>query len=63
MTIPGLVQAEVSPQGELGMAGVNPDVLRAPKKVLSDLVHHFRRHQRNLKETLVIIKLLFVISI
>ena len=55
MTIPGLVQAEVSPQGELGMAGVNPDVLRAPKKVLSDLVHHFRRHQRNLKETLVII--------
>ena len=33
MTIPGLEQAEVPPQGELGMAVVHPDGLRDLEKV------------------------------
>ena len=33
MTIPGLEQAEVLPQGELGIAGVHPDGLRYLEKV------------------------------
>ena len=40
MIIPGLVQAEVLPQGELGKAGVHPDVLRDPEKVLSVFSYH-----------------------
>ena len=40
MTIPGLEQAEVPPQGELGMAGVHPDGLRDLEKVLSDFSYH-----------------------
>ena len=40
MTIPGLVEAEIPPQGELDTAGVHPDVLRDPKKVLSDFSYH-----------------------
>ena len=40
ITIPGLVQAEVPPQGELGKAGVHPDVLLDPEKVLSDFSYH-----------------------
>ena len=40
MTIPGLEQAEIPPQGELGMAGVYPDGLRDPEKVLCDFSYH-----------------------
>ena len=40
MTIPGPVQAEVPPQGELGQAGVHPDVLWDPEKVFSDFSYH-----------------------
>ena len=40
MTIPGLEQAEVPPQGELGMAEVHPDGLRDLEKVLSDFSYH-----------------------
>ena len=40
ITIPGLVQAEVPPQGELGKAKVHPDVLRDLEKVLSDFSYH-----------------------
>ena len=38
--MPGLVQAEVPPQGELGKAGVHPDVLGDLEKVLSDFSYH-----------------------
>ena len=38
--MPGLVQAEVPPQGELGKAGVHPDVPRDLEKVLSDFSYH-----------------------
>ena len=40
MIIANPVQAEVLPQGELGKAGVHPDVLGDLEKVLSNFSYH-----------------------